>query len=223
VLTPLLLVADSKLRPEAHPAESVLAALVNKLWGTALVNTRWGAALVNTRWGATLVNKPWGAALVNKPWGAELVNTPWGAALVNMPWGTAVVAVVACLALLSWSPLELALLTVPVTALLVVYIALIPRTVAGPRLLPLIPDVEDAVLSLSGKVVILLVGVLACQAFAFGIHSIELGLAGLLLGLVKAGFWYFAIQTVRPLSALLHDRTLTSFRPAIPPGTPPLR
>ncbi|KAK4038195.1 glycosyltransferase [Parachaetomium inaequale] len=119
VLTPLLLVADRKLRSEAQRSEPGIAALANTVWGTASV------------------------------------------------------ALVACLALLSWSLLELALLTVPVAALLVVYIALIPRAVAGPRLLPLVPDLEDAILSLSGKVVVLLVGVLArhtswCTATAIG-------------------------------------------------------
>jgi hypothetical protein len=142
VLTPLLLAADRKLRPDAQRAESGLPALANTVWGTALV------------------------------------------------------ASVAILALVYWSLLELALLTLPVAALLLVYTALIPPTITVPRFLPSIPDLEEAILPLSARLVPILAGVLGVQAFAFGFSSIDLGIPAFLLGLVKAFSWYFTIQTV---------------------------
>jgi hypothetical protein len=142
VLTPLLLAADRKLRPDVQRPESGLLALANTAWGTASV------------------------------------------------------ALVAILALVYWSALELALLTLPVAALLLVYTALIPRTTAGPRFLPCIPDLEEAILPLSARLVPILAGVLGAQAFAFGFSSIVLGIPAFLLGSVKAVSWYFMIQTV---------------------------
>ncbi|KAH6848235.1 hypothetical protein B0I37DRAFT_391808 [Chaetomium sp. MPI-CAGE-AT-0009] len=110
VLTPLLLVADRKLRPESQRPESGLLALANSVWGAALV------------------------------------------------------ALVAVFAVVRGSSLELLLLIIPVVALLVVYVALIPRTVDGPRLLPCIPDLEEAIPAIANRVWVLLVGVLGVQA-----------------------------------------------------------
>ncbi|KAK3293548.1 uncharacterized protein B0H64DRAFT_426130 [Chaetomium fimeti] len=146
VLTPLVLVADRKLRPEIQASESRFAALANSVWGTALV------------------------------------------------------ALVAVSAAVRGSSLETLLLIIPLVALLVVYVALIPRTVDGPRLLPYIPDLEEAIPVISTRVWVLFLGMLGIQVYMFGIHSIELGFTPYLLGLVKAGFWYFAIQTARHTS-----------------------
>ncbi|AEO62006.1 glycosyltransferase family 90 protein [Thermothelomyces thermophilus ATCC 42464] len=110
-LTPLLLVADRKLRPRMAPSppQSGLAALANTVWGTTLV------------------------------------------------------AAVAMLALVDWSLLELALPLLPAAALLLVYAALMPRSAGGPRLLPLIPDIEEAIQPLSHRILILLGGVLGAR------------------------------------------------------------
>lgn len=143
VLTPLLLVADRKLRPDAPRQE----------W--------------------------------------ERLSS-----LANTAWGTSLVALVASLALVYWSARELALLALPVAALLVVYTALIPRTIAGPRILPHIPDLEKAILPLSARLIPMLAMVLGVQAFEFGVSSIDLGIPAFLLGLVKALSWYFTIQSV---------------------------
>ena len=91
---------------------------------------------------------------------------------------------------------ELLLLIIPLVALLIVYLALIPRISDGPRLLPCIPDLEEAVPSVAIRVVVVLAGVLGIQVYIFGIHSIHLGFTTYLLGLAKAGFWYSTIQTV---------------------------
>lgn len=104
---------------------------------------------------------------------------------------------VAVLAVVRGASLELLLQIIPLAALLVVYVALIPRT-DGPRLLPCIPDLESAVPALATRVVVVLAGVLGIQVYIFGGHSIHLGFTAYLLGLLKAGFWYFAIQTVCP-------------------------
>ncbi|KAL2179774.1 uncharacterized protein P884DRAFT_290053 [Thermothelomyces heterothallicus CBS 202.75] len=122
------------------------------------------------------------------------------AALADTVWGTTLVAAVAMLALVDWSLLELALPLLPAAALLLVYAALMPRSAGGPRLLPLIPDIEEAIQSLSHRILILLGGVLGVQACAFGIQSIELGWTVPLSGLLKAGFWHFSIQTARHTS-----------------------
>ncbi|EAQ84079.1 hypothetical protein CHGG_10483 [Chaetomium globosum CBS 148.51] len=108
-LTPLLLLAERRLRPGAQELEPGLAALVNSVWGAALV------------------------------------------------------ALVAVLAVVRGASLELLLQIIPLAALLVVYVALIPRT-DGPRLLPCIPDLESAVPALATRVVVVLAGVLGIQA-----------------------------------------------------------
>ena len=168
VLTPLLLAADRKLRPDAQRSESELSALANTVWGTALV------------------------------------------------------ALVATLALVYWSALELALLTLPIAALLLVYTALIPPGITGSRLLPSIPDLEDAILPLSARLVPILAGVLGVQAFTFGFSSIDLGIPAFLLGLVKAFSWYFTLQTVC-VPLLREARMLTGLRPVTPRGVSRLR
>ncbi|KAH6622723.1 hypothetical protein F5144DRAFT_622861 [Chaetomium tenue] len=124
---------------------------------------------------------------------------PGLAALTNSVWGMALVALVAVLAVVRGASVELLLLIIPLAALLVVYVALIPRT-DGPRLLPCIPDLELAIPALATRVVVVLTGVLGIQVYIFGIHSIHLGFTTYLLGLLKAGFWYFAIQTARHTS-----------------------
>ncbi|KAL2160803.1 hypothetical protein VTH06DRAFT_1000 [Thermothelomyces fergusii] len=118
------------------------------------------------------------------------------AALANTVWGTSLVAAVALLSLVHWSLLELALPVLPAATLLLVYAAMIPRSVSGPRLLPFIPDIDEAIRPLSRKILILLASVSGIQCCAFGVQSIELGWTVPLLGLLKAGFWHFSMQTV---------------------------
>jgi hypothetical protein len=69
--------------------------------------------------------------------------------------GTGLVTSIAVLALWNWSLVELALSTLPAAALLVVYAVVIPRA-DGPRLLPFIPDIEEAIVTLSARVAIIL-------------------------------------------------------------------
>lgn len=116
--------------------------------------------------------------------------------LANTVWGAVVVAAISMLALVNWSLLELALPIIPGGALLFVYFGLIPRAASGHRSFPLIPEVQKAIRPLSIRIIVLLLGVLGVQVWAFGMQSIELGWTVLLLGFLKAGFWCFSIQTV---------------------------
>ncbi len=150
MLTPLLLVADRKLRPESRTgSESGLL-----------------SAVANTTWGPTLV------------------------------------AVVAVFAQSSWDKVALALSVLPVSALLVAYTALIPRTVETSRFLLRI-DVDEGIAPLSLRIAALLAAAFGAQAFAFGVPSVDIVVLTLALGLAKAFAWYFTIQTVCGLPKLV--------------------
>jgi hypothetical protein len=115
--------------------------------------------------------------------------------LASSLWGTGLVALVAVLALWNWSFGELALSTLPAAMLPLVYAALIPRD-GGPRLLPFVADIEEAIVLLGARIVIILAMALGIQAFVFGVHSMDIGIPAFSLGLAKALSWYFTIQTV---------------------------
>jgi hypothetical protein len=115
--------------------------------------------------------------------------------LASSLWGTGLVASVAVLAQWNWSFGELALSTLPAAMLLLVYAALVPRD-GGPRLLPSVPDIEEAIVSLGARIVIILAMALGIQAFVFGVHSMDIGILAFSLGLAKALSWYFTIRTV---------------------------
>ncbi|KAK3899729.1 hypothetical protein C8A05DRAFT_17880 [Staphylotrichum tortipilum] len=144
-LTPLVLAAERKLRPESRPAKA-------------------------------------------EP------SIPW--ALANTAWGTALVALISVLAQSGWDAGMLILSILPAAALLAVYAAFIPRTVAGPRWLPQI-DVEEDLGSLSSHVALLSVAALGFQTWLFGFPGVGFVVPALLLGLTKACSWYFTIQTAR--------------------------
>jgi hypothetical protein len=124
--------------------------------------------------------------------------------LVNTVRGTTLVAVVAMLALSNGDLRASALSAVPVAALLVVYIALVPKNAKGHRFLPLV-DIADHVVPLSLRVVLILVVALGIETVAFGFPRSTIG-PTLLLGVAKASSWYFTTQTVRGL--LLYENSM---------------
>ncbi len=127
-------------------------------------------------------------------------SIPW--ALANTVWGAAPVALISVLAQSDWDAGMLILSILPTAALLAVYAALIPRTVAGPRWLPQI-DVEEDLVPLSSHIALLSVVALGIQTCLFGFPGIDFVVPALLLGLAKAFSWYFTMQTVcPPISAL---------------------
>lgn len=75
-----------------------------------------------------------------------------------------------------------------------VYVALIPRSIKGTSLLPLV-DIEDAILPLSMRVVVVLVFALGMETVIFGLPRSSIA-PTLILGLAKALSWYFTICTV---------------------------
>ncbi|KAK3304660.1 uncharacterized protein B0T15DRAFT_418913 [Chaetomium strumarium] len=113
--------------------------------------------------------------------------------------GTAIVGLLVVLALPGWTIWELALSTLPVAALCAAYAAFIPRTVES-RFLPYL-DVDEDILQLSHRVVVISVAALSVQIISFGVPGlIDLAVPTILLGLAKASAWYFTIQTARSTS-----------------------
>lgn len=123
-----------------------------------------------------------------------MFDSPWFfSPLVNTVWGTTLASSFAALTLSDWDIEGHALSTIPVAALLVVYVALIPRT-EDTHFLPRI-DIEEAIVPLSLRVVVILAAALGMQTAAFGLPSNGIILT-LSLGLAKALSWYFTTQMV---------------------------
>jgi hypothetical protein len=116
--------------------------------------------------------------------------------------GTAIIALLVVLALPGWTIWELVLSILPVAALSVVYAAFIPRSVES-RFLPYL-DVDEDIVQLSNRVVVISVAALSVQIISFGVpRLIDLAIPTIVLGLAKASAWYFTIQTVWPPSFTL--------------------
>ncbi|KUJ23249.1 glycosyltransferase family 90 protein [Mollisia scopiformis] len=112
-------------------------------------------------------------------------------------WGTAFVASLAVLTAPDRDSLGLILSVVPLACLVLVYIAFTPRSESTPYL-PRI-DIEEAILTLSNRVVVFLILALSLQMFAFGLSSTGI-MSMLLLGFTKAFSWYFMIRMARKSS-----------------------
>lgn len=139
-------------------------------------------------------------------------------------WGTTLVAVLAIFALPGWSLRESVQSIVPLAALLVLYLAFLPRTKTLPRtrtlprtaketlnrFLPFV-DIEEAIVPLSRRAVVFLVAVVCMQSVVFGLPSVDIAPTLLPLGLAKASSWYFTIKTVR-LFPSMHVHKLTTSR-----------
>lgn len=114
--------------------------------------------------------------------------------LITTARGTFLAALFAVLTLSNWDLLKSALSIVPVAALLLIYIALTPRGPKGERLLPFV-DLEDAIVPLAVRTVVILVITMGIYSFKLGFPRGGIGLT-ILLGLTKAVTWYFMVQTV---------------------------
>lgn len=121
--------------------------------------------------------------------------------LTNTFWGTTFVALFAVASIKPKWRFEISdiLSIMSVAALLVVYVTLTsrPKPVTANRNcgIPGPFDIEDAIVPLSSRVVIVMVIMFAVQSLAFGLPRYSLT-AVLVLGLSKASAWYFGIQTV---------------------------
>ncbi|CZR51796.1 related to capsule-associated protein [Phialocephala subalpina] len=114
--------------------------------------------------------------------------------LANTIWGTALASSVPIFILSEWDLLDFSLSIILVASLLVVYVALIPKSIEDSRFLPLI-KVEDDIIPLSSRIVVILVLALSVQTVAFGFPRIGI-ISTLLLGFMKAFSWYCMIRTV---------------------------
>lgn len=111
-------------------------------------------------------------------------------------WKVATFSAFAMLGLASRDYHKSIIAIIPTTALLLVYIALIPRRKTSTSTFPLIID-ENSVSSLSSRVVVILfIGVgLECCFFGFSLSTLVAAIAP---GVGKALSWVFLIRTVSP-------------------------
>lgn len=95
---------------------------------------------------------------------------------------------------------------VPAVALLVAYSILDPRRKIANKIRQTLPhfDVEDAILPLSLRVILVMVIIMGLESLAFGFPTCTAASA-LVLGLAKALSWYFTIQMVCVLPRLAYD------------------
>ncbi|KAI0484544.1 hypothetical protein GGR56DRAFT_662644 [Xylariaceae sp. FL0804] len=127
--------------------------------------------------------------------------------LASTPWGTTLVASAAVVSLSDWSLGGGAMSAIPVASLLVVFVALSPRFRAASRLLPSV-DIANEIVPLSRRVVAVLVGALGVESLIFGRPSIDVE-AILALGLARASFWYYTIETAQHSSWLTATAVVT--------------
>ncbi|QVM08440.1 F-actin-capping protein subunit beta [Coccidioides posadasii str. Silveira] len=138
--------------------------------------------------------------LVQKYLGSELrpprtSNSRFFHPFVNTILGTTFAASFFIFILSDWNLRGHALSIIPVAALLVVYTTLTPRTDKSSRYLPSF-DIEGTIIPLSLRVVVVLGLALVVEILAFDLpRSTVVAISA--LGLAKALFWYFIIQTAR--------------------------
>jgi hypothetical protein len=116
--------------------------------------------------------------------------------LSPLGWGMTLSALLATFTLSNGNIRGASLSTVAVAGQLLVYLAFLPRSSTSLRLLPLINDIEEAIIPLSWRAVSVLTVALGAQTMVFGFTSGKV-VPTLLLGLAKALSWYFIVQTVR--------------------------
>lgn len=111
-----------------------------------------------------------------------------------MIWGSTLAASFAIFTLSDLDLLQFAMSIILVASMLIVYVALIPRSIADNRFLPLVKAEAD-IAPLSSRIIVMLVLVLILETIVFGFPSIGI-IHTLLLGFMKAFSWYFMIRLV---------------------------
>ncbi|KAK0104827.1 F-actin-capping protein subunit beta [Cadophora gregata] len=127
--------------------------------------------------------------------------------LSNTIWGTAFTAFLLSFVLSKWTLIESALSAIPVACLLLVYVALVPRTSTDSFRLPQI-DIEEHVVSLSFRTIIFLLAALSIQTVLFGFPS-GIYFSSVLSGTAKALSWYCTIQAAKHTSWSIAPRIVT--------------
>ncbi|OBT55451.1 hypothetical protein VE04_04614 [Pseudogymnoascus sp. 24MN13] len=114
---------------------------------------------------------------------------------VNTVWGTAVAALFVILTMLDWDFRWYTLLIIPGACLLVLFDVLTSGNIKGSRFIQPF-DIENAIMPLAVRVVILLAILLGVEKVAFDFATSEPFMT-LTLGLAKSFTWHFIIQTAR--------------------------
>jgi hypothetical protein len=132
-------------------------------------------------------------------------------------WVTAFIAVLCIITLTSWDLRASALSGIPVVGLLVVYLGLTRPHKSGKRASHGRPVVTGQIIRpLSFRVVVTLLAVLGVEIAVFGPPKTPVG-GTISLGVAKSLMWYFLLQIVCSLTAILLSM-LTSVRLSIVPG-----
>ncbi|PVH78318.1 glycosyltransferase family 90 protein, partial [Cadophora sp. DSE1049] len=127
--------------------------------------------------------------------------------LSNTVWGTAFTALLLTFILSEWILLRSALSTISVACLLLIYVALIPKTLHDSLRLPQI-DIEETIVPLSCRTLLILSATLEVQTVLFGFPS-GIYLPSLLCGIAKALSWYCTIQAAKHNSWSVAPRIAT--------------
>ncbi|KAI4282502.1 MAG: hypothetical protein L6R35_005396 [Caloplaca aegaea] len=114
---------------------------------------------------------------------------------VNTIWSNILVASCIILTLSNWNTRRSVLSIIPTAALLVVYLALIPRPVKDSCFLPAV-DIEHDIGPLSMRVTIVLISALGIETIAIGPSTTSVA-PTLMLGLAKAMSWYLMALMTR--------------------------
>lgn len=125
--------------------------------------------------------------------------------MVHSIWGTSLVALLSVGSLVDWNFRNVAPALGPTVALLIIFTISTPRPESSPRtsrlyrvfssIIPVL-DIHEIITSLAWRMTIILFLTAAGDIYLFGQVEIEVA-STLSLGLSKAIFWYFTIQTLR--------------------------
>ncbi|RMJ23393.1 Glycosyltransferase family 90 protein [Aspergillus sp. HF37] len=133
--------------------------------------------------------------LVSEIPGSTMPDSLLFSRLASTVLGTSLTSLFVIASLSGWDLRGYSLSIIPVAALLIVYVALTPRTARSNDPLPPF-DIEHAAGSLSRRLVVVFLIVLGVESVAFGLPRSN-PLVTILQGLAKSLTWYFTVQTAR--------------------------
>lgn len=123
------------------------------------------------------------------------VSNAWSfSSLISSTWGMILTASFTIFTLSDWSLSAHLWSVIPAIALLIIYIALIPRITESTYLVPLV-DIEESIIPLSLRITLVLLSVLGAETALIGFPKNRVA-STLILGLIKALSWYFITQAV---------------------------
>lgn len=126
-------------------------------------------------------------------------SSSWFSPIANSFWGTTAIAFFAIGSLVDWDIRGHVPAIGPAFGLLLAFVLFIPRPDRPSRLSRFVPSlsVEDAIVPLSWRIIILLAIVTGVETYVFQFAFLRIdAVAVFTLGTAKALFWYFGIQAV---------------------------